>query len=199
MGCDTPAWMAPRFRARVTNDRRNRKSYRAFILETISTEEEYWGGEQDHQRLLVVSVLISACGGRQISSNHWADTTYEHDGAPGDHMTTPIEAEAPSSPLASRREGQPLAFKLKQRQGVRVDRHACRGHSKDVTVTAWTYSGTAQTAIRVTEGDKVRVVVKNELPEWTVTGTVYMSQRDGRRAGRDAKAYQAGGDLHLRV
>ncbi len=38
----------------------------------------------------------------------------------------------------------------------------------DVTMTAWTYNGTIPgPMIRVTEGDKVRVTVKNELPEAT--------------------------------
>src|SRR5690606_27740948 len=37
-----------------------------------------------------------------------------------------------------------------------------------VTVVAWTYNGTVPgPVIRVTEGDRVRVVLKNELPEPT--------------------------------
>lgn len=40
--------------------------------------------------------------------------------------------------------------------------------SKDQTVDAWTYNGTMPgPQIRVTEGDKVRVNIKNELPEST--------------------------------
>ena len=40
--------------------------------------------------------------------------------------------------------------------------------TKDVNVTAWTYNGTVPgPMIRVTEGDTVRIMLKNELPEPT--------------------------------
>ena len=38
--------------------------------------------------------------------------------------------------------------------------------TKEISVTAWTYNGTVPgSMIRVTEGDSVRIIVKNELPE----------------------------------
>ena len=66
--------------------------------------------------------------------------------------------------------GQPLAFKVEN--GVKVfdlTARAVRWNILDnVTVTAWTYNGSVPgPMIRVTEGDKVRIVLKNELPEAT--------------------------------
>lgn len=66
--------------------------------------------------------------------------------------------------------GQPLAFKVED--GVKVFELAARPVRwqilKDVVVTAWTYNGTVPgPMIRVTEGDRVRIVFKNELPEAT--------------------------------
>jgi FtsP/CotA-like multicopper oxidase with cupredoxin domain len=66
--------------------------------------------------------------------------------------------------------GQPLSFKVEN--GVKVFeltaspvRWAILG---DVKVTAWAYNGTVPgPMIRVTEGDKVRIVLKNQLPEAT--------------------------------
>jgi FtsP/CotA-like multicopper oxidase with cupredoxin domain len=92
--------------------------------------------------------------------------------APGDHMTAPIEAESANAPRApaDAKGGQPLAFKLEN--GIKVFELTAKPVKwailQDVTVTAWTYNGTAPgPMIRVTEGDKVRVVVKNDLPEPT--------------------------------
>ncbi len=66
--------------------------------------------------------------------------------------------------------GQPLAFKLEN--GVKVFELTARpvrwNILDNVKVTAWTYNGTVPgPMIRVTEGDKVRIVLKNELPEAT--------------------------------
>ncbi len=66
--------------------------------------------------------------------------------------------------------GQPLAFKLEN--GVKVFELTARpvrwNILDNVKVTAWTYNGTVPgPMIRMTEGDKVRIVLKNELPEAT--------------------------------
>jgi hypothetical protein len=66
--------------------------------------------------------------------------------------------------------GLPLAFTLED--GVKVFRLTARpvrwNILKDVTVTAWTYNGTVPgPLIRVTEGDRVRVILQNDLPEPT--------------------------------
>jgi FtsP/CotA-like multicopper oxidase with cupredoxin domain len=73
--------------------------------------------------------------------------------------------------LASeRRGGQPLSFT--QEGDVKVFQLTARPVRWPIltgaTVTAWTYNGTVPgPMIRVTEGDKLRVILKNELPEAT--------------------------------
>jgi len=66
--------------------------------------------------------------------------------------------------------GQPLAFKIEN--GVKVFELTARAVRwsilDNVKVTAWTYNGTVPgPMIRVIEGDKVRIILKNELPEAT--------------------------------
>ncbi len=66
--------------------------------------------------------------------------------------------------------GQPLAFRLEN--GVKVFELTARpvrwNILDNVKVTAWTYNGTVPgPMIRVTEGDRVRITLKNELPEAT--------------------------------
>ncbi len=126
--------------------------------------------------LLVVLVLISACGTATAkpaqSTPGPTPTPASMMAAPGDHMTAPIEAESANASRApaDAKGGQPLAFKLEN--SVKVFELTAKPVKwdilKDVTVTAWTYNGTVPgPMIRVTEGDKVRVVVKNDLPEPT--------------------------------
>jgi manganese oxidase len=85
------------------------------------------------------------------------------------HMMEPISA--PNVPLATETEGsQPLTFR--EENGVRVfelTTKAVRWPILDgTTITAFTYNGTVPgPMIRVTEGDQVRIVVKNGLPEAT--------------------------------
>lgn len=66
--------------------------------------------------------------------------------------------------------GQPLAFTIED--GVKVFELTAQPVRwkilKDVVVTAWTYNGTVPgPMIRVAEGDRVRIILKNELPEAT--------------------------------
>lgn len=88
------------------------------------------------------------------------------------HGMTPI----PSADVPDAREsrgGQPLAFT--EKEGVKVFeltarpvRWAILEGSDPVTVTAWSYNGTVPgPLIRVTEGDQVRIVLTNELPDPT--------------------------------
>jgi hypothetical protein len=83
------------------------------------------------------------------------------------HMQAISSAGVPTATLA---DSKPLAFKMVN--GVKVFELTATPVRwpilKDVFVTAWTYNGTVPgPMIRVTEGDKVRVVVKNNLPEDT--------------------------------
>ncbi len=90
------------------------------------------------------------------------------DGAMGEHMA-PIPSAGVPDAIATV-GGQPLDFKLED--GVKVfelTAQPVRWSILDgVTVTAWTYNGTVPgPMIRVTAGDRVRIVLKNELPEAT--------------------------------
>jgi FtsP/CotA-like multicopper oxidase with cupredoxin domain len=85
------------------------------------------------------------------------------------HMMEPI-SDAGAQPATQDRGGQPLAFRLED--GVKVFEITTKPVKWNildgVTVTAWTYNGTLPgPMIRVTEGDRVRILVKNELPEPT--------------------------------
>ncbi|GAB4577376.1 MAG: hypothetical protein Fur0022_01070 [Anaerolineales bacterium] len=84
-----------------------------------------------------------------------------------------MEAPVPSEgvPLATETEGgQPLVYTLDGE--VKVFELTAKPVRwpilADVYVTAWTYNGTVPgPMIRVTEGDKIRVILKNELPDAT--------------------------------
>ena len=85
------------------------------------------------------------------------------------HMMEPITAPN-VEPAAETQGGQPLDHRLED--GVKVfelTTKAVRWEIVDgVAVTAFTYNGTVPgPMIRVTEGDQIRVVVKNELPDPT--------------------------------
>ena len=85
------------------------------------------------------------------------------------HMMEPIAA--PNVQPATESEGaQPLEFR--EENGVKVFELTAKAVKwnilDNVTVTAYTYNGTVPgPMIRVTEGDQVRIVVKNELPDAT--------------------------------
>lgn len=85
------------------------------------------------------------------------------------HMMEPITAPN-VQPATEADGGQPLEYRLED--GVKVfelTTKAVQWQILDgVTVTAFTYNGTVPgPMIRVTEGDQVRVVVRNELPHPT--------------------------------
>ena len=85
------------------------------------------------------------------------------------HMMEPITA--PNVQAATEPEGgQPLTFR--EENGVKVFDLTAKAVQWPIldgmTVTAFTYNGTVPgPMIRVTEGDQVRIVVKNELPDPT--------------------------------
>jgi len=85
------------------------------------------------------------------------------------HMMEPITAPN-VQPATETEGGQPLEFR--EENGVKVFELTTKAVEwtilDGVTVTAFTYNGTVPgPMIRVTEGDQVRIVVKNELPDPT--------------------------------
>ena len=85
------------------------------------------------------------------------------------HMMEPISAPN-VQPATETMGGQPLTYR--EENGVKVFELTAKAVQwpilDGVTVTAFTYNGTVPgPMIRVTEGDQVRIVVKNELPDPT--------------------------------
>jgi FtsP/CotA-like multicopper oxidase with cupredoxin domain len=85
------------------------------------------------------------------------------------HMMEPITAPN-LQPATETAGGQPLSYR--QENGFKVFELTTKAVlweiMEGVTVTAYTYNGTVPgPMIRVTEGDQVRIVVKNELPDPT--------------------------------
>ncbi|PJB65402.1 MAG: copper oxidase [Anaerolineae bacterium CG_4_9_14_3_um_filter_57_17] len=85
------------------------------------------------------------------------------------HMMEPITAPNVGSASAEQ-GGQPLNFRLEN--GVKVFELTAKAVKWTLTdgveATAYTYNGTVPgPMIRVTEGDQVRIIVKNELPDPT--------------------------------
>jgi FtsP/CotA-like multicopper oxidase with cupredoxin domain len=85
------------------------------------------------------------------------------------HAMQPISAEGVSSATQDR-GGQPLDYRIED--GVKVFELTAQpvlwNILDDVTVTAWTYNGTVPgPMIRVMEGDTVRIIFTNHLPEPT--------------------------------
>ena len=85
------------------------------------------------------------------------------------HMMEPITAPN-VEPASSDLGGQPLDFRLED--GIKVFELTAKAVKWEllpgVEVTAYTYNGTVPgPMIRVTEGDQVRIIVKNELPDPT--------------------------------
>jgi hypothetical protein len=92
-----------------------------------------------------------------------------HSSAGGGHNMGPVSSAGVAA-ATEKLGGQPLAFRLDQ--DVKVFELTARpvlwNILDNVKVTAWTYNGTVPgPMIHVTEGDKVRIVLKNELPQAT--------------------------------
>ncbi len=91
------------------------------------------------------------------------------DNPAADHMMEPITAPN-VQPATENVGGQPLEYRLEN--GVKVFELTTKAVQwkilDGVTVTAYTYNGTVPgPMIHVTEGDQVKVIVKNELPDPT--------------------------------
>jgi manganese oxidase len=126
--------------------------------------------------ILAFSALLSACATNQVAPTSTSASPtptparMTSSGSAGmGHMMEPLGPEG-VSPATQDKGGQPLPFRLEN--GVKVFEITTKPVLwkilDDVTVTAWTYNGTVPgPLIRVTEGDRVRVVVKNELPDPT--------------------------------
>lgn len=137
--------------------------------------------------LLMTGLVISACSTGQaapaatgptptparmqaVTPNEGMDHSMEGMNSTGmDHMMEPISAEN-AQPASQDQGGQPLEYRLED--GVKVFELTARPVLwkilDEVAVTAYTYNGTVPgPMIRVTEGDNVRVVLKNELPRPT--------------------------------
>jgi len=85
------------------------------------------------------------------------------------HMMEPISSD-PQGEIVTEIGGQPLPFTMDE--DIKVFELTSKAVNwpilDDVVASAWTYNGTVPgPMIRVTEGDKVRIILKNELPEPT--------------------------------
>ena len=127
--------------------------------------------------LLSLALILAACA-PAVAATQDAENPPAVTATPGSmtadnpeaaHMMEPIWA--PNVPLATETEGgQPLAFR--EESGFKVFELTTKAVQWPIldgtTITAFTYNGTVPgPMIRVTEGDQVRIVVKNELPEAT--------------------------------
>jgi FtsP/CotA-like multicopper oxidase with cupredoxin domain len=142
-----------------------------------------------------LSGLLVACGGAQLAA---APPTDDHAMAPvpptppagmsADEMDAMHEAGVKAFVAGVKTEGagnQPLQPRIEN--GVKVFELTCKPISWEYDagkrVDAWTYNGQVPgPEIRITEGDTVRVIVKNELPESTAVhfhGVMLPNKMDG--------------------
>jgi YVTN family beta-propeller protein len=130
----------------------------------------------------MMDMMMSGMGTEDTAATPEAMEGMEMEG--GEHGITPISSEG-VPPATESIGGQPLAYILED--GVKVFELTARpvlwNILDGVTVTAWTYNGTVPgPLIRVTEGDQVRVVFTNELPEATTVhfhGNTLINVMDG--------------------
>jgi len=126
---------------------------------------------------ILISLLLAACaptggqpagtGNPQIATATPGSMTSDNPEAA--HMMEPISAPN-VQPATETEGGQPLVFR--EENGAKVFEITAKAVQWPIldgrTVTAFTYNGTVPgPMIRVTEGDQVRIVVKNELPDAT--------------------------------
>jgi hypothetical protein len=111
----------------------------------------------------------SAHGADEAGATEALEATDHSAHGAGGHAMEPVSSEG--VPAATATAGaQPLAFTLDGDVKVfELTAQAVQWPIMDgVSMTAWTYNGTVPgPLLRVTEGDKVRIVLKNELPEAT--------------------------------
>jgi manganese oxidase len=129
--------------------------------------------------LLTLTLILSACASTgtssipstPISMNDASPTpgSMVAENPEAAHMMEPITAPN-VEPATETVGGQPLSYR--EENGVKVFELTTKAVQweilEGVTVTAYTYNGTVPgPMIRVTEGDQVRIIVKNELPDPT--------------------------------
>jgi len=130
---------------------------------------------------LGVSLILAACSGSSRSSNNESQTPLNEPvreitptpgamtSAEGGHGMQPISEEG-VRPAAETLGGQPLTYRMEGEVKVfELTAYPVRWQIlPEVTAIAWAYNGTVPgPLIRVTEGDLVRIVFTNELPEPT--------------------------------
>jgi FtsP/CotA-like multicopper oxidase with cupredoxin domain len=143
----------------------------------------------------VLGGVLAACGGTNAEAPAAAATeTHEmtpapQSGAPtADEMDAMHEAGVKAFLAGAKTEGtgnQPLAPRVEN--GVKIYELTCKKVPFEVApgqmVEAWSYNGQVPgPELRVTEGDKVRVIVKNELTESTAVhfhGVIVPNNMDG--------------------
>ncbi len=133
--------------------------------------------------LMALALILSACAPAATPNNTMPmnnDNSNVTDGIPtpgsmmadnpgAAHMMEPITAPN-VQPATETAGGQPLAYR--EEDGIKVFELTTKAVQwpilDGVTVTAYTYNGTVPgPMIRVTEGDQVRIIIKNELPDPT--------------------------------
>ncbi|MDL5054993.1 multicopper oxidase domain-containing protein [Oscillatoria laete-virens NRMC-F 0139] len=136
----------------------------------------------------MMDMMMSMMSGMEMGDTDTDDHSGQNgegmDMGAGGHDTMPISSEGVPA-ATDEMGGQPLEYTLDD--GVKVFQITARpvlwNILEDVTVTAWTYNGTVPgPMIRVTEGDRVRVVFTNELPEATTVhfhGNTLTNAMDG--------------------
>src|SRR3990172_2927015 len=124
---------------------------------------------------MILSACAPALGPNNVPVNNDSSDVVNETPTPGSmtmenpeaaHMMEPITAPN-VQPATDTQGGQPLEYR--EENGVKVFELTTKAVQwpilDSVTVTAFTYNGTVPgPMIRVTEGDQVRFVVKNELP-----------------------------------
>ena len=127
---------------------------------------------------MILSACAPALGPNNVPVNNDSSDVVNETPTPGSmtmenpeaaHMMEPITAPN-VQPATDTQGGQPLEYR--EENGVKVFELTTKAVQwpilDSVTVTAFTYNGTVPgPMIRVTEGDQVRFVVKNELPDPT--------------------------------
>ncbi len=118
--------------------------------------------------LIVTALILAACApaAPMMVATPGSMTAKNPEAA---HMMEPITAPN-VQPATESIGGKPLKFRVEN--GVKIFELTTKAVQwnilKGVTVTAYTYNGTVPgPLIHVTEGDHVRIIVKNELPEPT--------------------------------
>lgn len=139
--------------------------------DSTQASEEAAGHEGHHSNSTAMTPTASPEGemGTMDDMNHMDGMDHGDDSSMTGHAMQPISADG-VPPATQARGGQPLEFRVED--DVKVFELTAQpilwNILDDVTVTAWTYNGTVPgPMIRVTEGDVVRIIFKNSLPEPT--------------------------------